>query len=142
MHLLVVIFDQKVSDVPLDRTPFDFIAPHVGNDPRARSVLANAGIAFDWQDRPIEKLSLGQRSRLALLALRFAGPNFYLLDEPTNHVDIAGQEALAAEIHERQASCILISHDRAFVEDVGNRFIEIDRGRVREADEPAFEPRT
>jgi ATPase subunit of ABC transporter with duplicated ATPase domains len=89
---------------------------------------------FDWQSHPISKLSLGQRSRVALLGLRFAEPNFYLLDEPTNHVDIAGQETLAEEIRERGASCILVSHDRSFVRDVGTRFFVIERGKLTEVE--------
>lgn len=111
--------DQDLSHVPQDQTAFDYIAGYEQNDARTRSTLATAGIAYDWQSRPINQLSLGQQSRVALLALRFAQPNFYLLDEPTNHIDIAGQEALVEEIRERGASCILVSHDRTFVRDVG-----------------------
>ena len=88
------------------------------------------------QRQAIGKLSFGQKSRLALLALRFAEPNFYLLDEPTNHVDIAGQEALAEEIMSKGASCLLVSHDRAFVRDVGNRFLVVERGGIHEEDSP------
>jgi ATPase subunit of ABC transporter with duplicated ATPase domains len=54
------------------------------------------------------------------------------MDEPTNHVDIAGQEQLEAEILEHHASCILISHDRNFVRNIGTRFFEIVRGRMVE----------
>ena len=88
------------------------------------------------QSRPIGHLSFGQQSRLALLALRFASPNFYLLDEPTNHVDIAGQEALAEEIRANGACCLLVSHDRAFVRKVGTRFLVVERGELRELESP------
>ncbi len=88
------------------------------------------------QSRPIGHLSFGQKSRLALLALRFAEPNFYLLDEPTNHVDIAGQEALAEEIRALGACCVLVSHDRAFVRDVASRFLVVEQGNLRERDSP------
>ena len=56
--------------------------------------LAGAGFPMEKQGRPIAQLSLGQRARLGLLALRLTEPNFYLMDEPTNHVDIPGREAL------------------------------------------------
>ena len=69
-----------------------------------------------------------------LLALRFTEPNFYLLDEPTNHVDIAGQEDLAEEI--KGASCVLVSHDRTFVREVGTRFLVVERGGLREYETP------
>ncbi len=130
--------DQALSDVPLARTPFEFVAEQGQGlgDARCRSTLATAGIAFEAQSRPIAELSFGQKSRLALLALRFAAPNFYLLDEPTNHVDIAGQEALAEEIRAQEACCVLVSHDRAFVRDVGTRFWVVERKRLEECESP------
>lgn len=134
--LITGYLDQALSDVPLDQSSFDVVSGLGESDARCRSALANAGIAFDWQERPVGKLSWGQRARVALLALRFAEPNFYLLDEPTNHVDIAGQDALAEEIKARGAGCILVSHDRTFVRDVGTRFFTIDRGKLIERDGP------
>jgi ATPase subunit of ABC transporter with duplicated ATPase domains len=53
------------------------------------------------------------------------------MDEPTNHVDIAGQEQLEAEILAHGATCVLVSHDRFFVRAVGTRFLRIERGRMR-----------
>lgn len=128
--------DQALSDVPMDRTSFDHISGRGESDDRCRSALANAGITFDWQGRRLDQLSWGQRARVALLALRFAEPNFYLLDEPTNHVDIAGQDALAEEIRERGAGCVLVSHDRTFVREVGSRFLTIKGGKLIESETP------
>jgi ATPase subunit of ABC transporter with duplicated ATPase domains len=62
-----------------------------------------------------------------MLVLRLQHPNFYLLDEPTNHLDIEGQEALEEELTRHDAACLLVSHDRQFVSNVGNRFWWIDR---------------
>ncbi|MGO1118255.1 ABC-F family ATP-binding cassette domain-containing protein [Rhodovibrionaceae bacterium A322] len=134
--LVTGYLDQALSDIPLDKSPFDVISRYDISDARSRAALASAGIAFDWQRRPISTLSLGQRSRLALLALRFTEPNFYLLDEPTNHIDIAGQEALAGEIKAKQASCVLVSHDRSFVREVGTRFLSIEQKKLSESDSP------
>jgi ATPase subunit of ABC transporter with duplicated ATPase domains len=72
--------------------------------------------------------------RLGMLALRLTQPNLYLLDEPTNHLDIAGQEQLEAEILAQEATAVLASHDRAFVQAVGTRFLRIDRGRLTETE--------
>jgi len=74
--------------------------------------------------------------RLAMLVLRLTNPNFYLLDEPTNHLDIQGQEALEAELKEHDASCLLVSHDRTFVREVGNRFWLIEGKMLEEVDGP------
>ncbi|GLQ57705.1 ABC-F family ATP-binding cassette domain-containing protein [Devosia nitrariae] len=129
--------DQAMSQLPNDETPHQFITRRFDvADQRARGLLAGAGFAIEKQARPIGQLSYGQRTRLGLLALRLTEPNFYLLDEPTNHVDIAGQEQLEAEILERDASGILVSHDRAFVEAVATRFMLIDKGRLTEVDWP------
>ena len=57
-----------------------------------------------------------------MLVLRLQHPNFYLLDELTNHLDIEGQEALEEELTRHDAACLLVSHDRQFVSNVGNRF--------------------
>lgn len=71
-----------------------------------------------------------------MLVLRLQHPNFYLLDEPTNHLDIEGQEALEEELTRHDATCLLVSHDRQFVSNVGNRFWWIDRRRLVEVDSP------
>jgi len=134
--LVMGYMDQALSDVLPERTPFDFVTGLGQSDAQCRSALAAAGIVYDTQSRPIRDLSFGQKSRLALLALRFASPNFYLLDEPTNHVDIAGQETLAEEIRANGACCLFVSHDRAFVRDVGTRFLVVERGKLHERDSP------
>jgi len=71
-----------------------------------------------------------------MLVLRLTEPNFYLLDEPTNHLDIEGQEALEDELMAQQATCLLISHDRDFVRNVGNRFWLIERKKLVEVEGP------
>ena len=134
--LVMGYMDQALSDVPPDRTPFDFVSGLGRSDAQCRSALAAAGIFHDLQRRSIGNLSFGEKSRLALLALRFATPNFYLLDEPTNHIDIAGQEALAEEIGANGACCLFVSHDRAFVRDVATRFLVVERGELRERESP------
>jgi ATPase subunit of ABC transporter with duplicated ATPase domains len=129
--------DQLMSQLPLDDTPHGHIAGlfRLG-DQRSISLLAAAGFTVDMQRRPIRVLSPGQKARLGLLALRLTEPNFYLLDEPTNHVDIAGQERLEAEILAHTPTCVLVSHDRAFVAAVATRFLLIEHDRLEEIDAP------
>jgi ATPase subunit of ABC transporter with duplicated ATPase domains len=129
--------DQLMSHLPDDATPHGFIGDRFRpGDQRAVSLLAGAGFTVDMQRRPIARLSLGQKARLGLLALRLTEPNFYLMDEPTNHVDIAGQERLEAEILAHEATCVIVSHDRAFVQAIGTRFLLIDSGKIVEIDGP------
>ncbi len=129
--------DQLMSHLPDSETPHAFISSSFRpGDQRSTSLLAGAGFTVEMQRRPIAQLSLGQKARLGLLALRLTEPNFYLMDEPTNHVDIAGQERLEAEVLAQEATCVIVSHDRAFVQAIATRFLLIDSGRMTEIDGP------
>ena len=127
---------QSLAQLPAKATPFDLVTAFKTGDAAARSLLAGAGIRQDAQTRPLAPLSGGQKARLAMLLLRLQQPNFYLLDEPTNHLDIEGQEALEAELLTQGATCLLVSHDRSFVRNVGSRFWLIDKRRLVEVDDP------
>ena len=129
--------DQLMSHLPEASTPHEYISGTFRpGDQRTISLLASAGFSVDMQRRPIARLSPGQKARLGLLALRLTEPNFYLMDEPTNHVDITGQERLEAEILAHEATCVIVSHDRAFVQAIATRFLLIDGGKITEVDSP------
>ena len=129
--------DQALSNLGQDDTPLGVITRlfELGEQ-RAHTLLAGAGMGIDMQGRAIGRLSGGQKARLAMLVLRLTNPNFYLLDEPTNHLDIDGQEALEGELTANEPSCLLVSHDRSFVRNIGNRFWLIDRKRLVEVEGP------
>jgi ATPase subunit of ABC transporter with duplicated ATPase domains len=129
--------DQHLSQLFDSDTPMTAVAGQFDiGDQRARAVLAGAGVTIQMQDTKIGALSGGQKARLAMLVLRLRNPNFYLLDEPTNHLDIEGQEALEDELIEHDASCLLVSHDRSFLRNVGNRFWWIKDRKLEEVDSP------
>jgi ATP-binding cassette subfamily F protein 3 len=81
-------------------------------------------------------LSGGQRARLQIAALILRGANFLLLDEPTNNLDIPSverlEEALLTFLAEGQGTILAISHDRAFLDTVCGRILELDEGVVRD----------
>ncbi|MBB3965532.1 ABC-F family ATP-binding cassette domain-containing protein [Rhizobium metallidurans] len=129
--------DQALNELIDEETPMRMMLRRFDvGDARARALLAGAGMTIEMQGKPIGRLSGGQKARLGMLALRLTNPNFYLLDEPTNHLDIEGQEALESELMARQASCLLVSHDRDFIRNVGNRFWLIDGKRLVEVESP------
>lgn len=129
--------DQHLSQLSDKDTPMTAVAGNFDiGDQRARGVLAGAGVTIQMQDTVIGALSGGQKARLAMLILRLRNPNFYLLDEPTNHLDIEGQEALEDELIAHEASCLLVSHDRSFMRNVGNRFWWINGRKLEEVESP------
>ena len=129
--------DQHLSQLNDAQTPMQSVAGQFNvGDQRARGLLAGAGVNIQMQDTKIGALSGGQKARLAMLILRLAQPNFYLLDEPTNHLDIEAQEMLEAELKAHGATCLLVSHDRSFLRNVGNRFWRIDLKRLVEVPDP------
>ena len=135
--IVIGYVDQLMSHLPEASTPHAFISGTFRpGDQRTTSLLASAGFSVEVQRRPIHRLSPGQKARLGLLALRLTEPNFYLMDEPTNHVDIAGQERLEAEILAHAATCIIVSHDRAFVQAIATRHLLIERGTIVEVNSP------
>ena len=75
-------------------------------------------------------LSGGWRRRVALARALVSKPDLLLLDEPTNHLDIATIEWLEHEIRGYSGSVVFITHDRAFLQKLATRIVEIDRGQV------------
>jgi ATPase subunit of ABC transporter with duplicated ATPase domains len=131
--IVVGYLDQQMSQLPSQPTLLDFLTNRFPlGDQRSLSLLAGAGFDVETQRRPIANLSPGQKARLGLLVLRLEEPNFYLMDEPTNHVDIAGQERLESEIMAHEATCVLVSHDRFFIREIGTRFLRIEGNTIRE----------
>lgn len=129
--------DQEMSQLPAGATAHDFILSTFRlGDQRSRALLAGAGFSVEKQKLPIARLSPGEKARLGLLGLRLTEPNFYLMDEPTNHVDISGREQLEAEILVSGATCLVVSHDRTFVATIGTRFLLVEGVRMREIEAP------
>jgi ATP-binding cassette subfamily F protein uup len=95
---------------------------------RVEQVLQRLSLAPDVE---VERLSGGLRKRVALARALVAQPELLLLDEPTNHLDVAGIEWLQALLTERRGSLVVISHDRAFIDAVASRIVELDRGVLR-----------
>jgi ATP-binding cassette subfamily F protein uup len=78
----------------------------------------------------LSELSGGWRRRVALAKALVSKPDVLLLDEPTNHLDIATIEWLEHEVRGYKGSVIFITHDRAFLQKLATRIVEIDRGRI------------
>lgn len=90
------------------------------------------GLGFSRADlnRPTSEFSGGWRMRIELAKLLLSKPDVLLLDEPTNHLDIESIEWLESFLMSKANAVILVSHDRAFLNNVTNRTIEINCGKI------------
>ena len=86
------------------------------SDERARSVLGSLGLIKEKSVRLVGHLSGGEKARVALAIFALIPHNLLLLDEPSNHLDQVTLETLTASLKEFEGSCLVISHDRAFLE--------------------------
>jgi ATP-binding cassette subfamily F protein uup len=92
---------------------------------RVAQALGRAGFADGRA--PVATLSGGWQKRLAIARELAAEPDILLMDEPTNHLDVEGILWLEALLTERARACLVVSHDRYFLEHVATRMLEIDR---------------
>jgi len=80
-------------------------------------------------DSPVDKLSGGERRRVALCRLLLEKPDILLLDEPTNHLDAESVSWLEKTLRDYQGTVMVITHDRYFLDNVTNWILELERGR-------------
>ncbi len=95
---------------------------------RVEQALQRLNLPADVQ---VDDLSGGTRKRVALARALVAAPELLLLDEPTNHLDVDAIEWLQGLLRDWKGALVLVSHDRAFIDAVATRIIELDRGILR-----------
>ena len=90
------------------------------------------GLGFERKDfdRPCSEFSGGWRMRIELAKILLSHPDLLLLDEPTNHLDIESIQWLEDFLKSSPSAVLMVSHDRAFIDNVCNRTIEITLGRI------------
>src|SRR6185503_8053739 len=82
-------------------------------------------------DARIDLLSGGRKKRVALAQALVARPDVLLLDEPTNHLDLDAIDWLQELLRDWGGALVVVSHDRAFIDAVATRIVELDRGILR-----------
>lgn len=98
---------------------------------KIRGVLFGLGFLEEDFSKSVNNLSGGQKSRLHLAKILLKPSNLILLDEPTNHLDIESIQFLESYLREYKGSCLIISHDRYFLNAVCNRIFSIENKKLK-----------
>ena len=98
---------------------------------KAKSTLTGLGFSEEEFNLSVDKLSGGQKTRVALGKILLSDANLLMLDEPTNHLDIESVEWLEDFLKNYSGAFIVISHDRYFLDRVTNKTFELDNMRFR-----------
>jgi ATP-binding cassette subfamily F protein uup len=109
----------------LERALVDGNVPENEHEQRLRELMGRTG--FPDEDAEARSLSGGWRKRLAICEGVIVEPDVLLLDEPTNHLDLGGIEWLEELLNYTPSACVIISHDRFFLEAVSNETAELNR---------------
>lgn len=109
----------------------DWLAGDWDQGPELAAQAAALGFNPGDLDRPVESFSGGERKLLAITAGFLRRPPLYLLDEPTNYLDGAAMARLAAAVKNYRGACLIVSHDRAFLDACVDKVLELERGRLR-----------
>ncbi len=129
----VAYFDQELDNLNGELTVLQSIWEL---DPQAesgamRSYLARFGFSGDEPLNKVSSLSGGEKTKLSLALLLYHPANFIILDEPTNHLDLDSREALEDALLNYDGTCLIVSHDRYFLDKVANRVLHIDSGSLK-----------
>ena len=100
-------------------------AYHLYSEGELRNILGRFLFRGEAVFQEIGDLSGGERARLALLKLMMSGANTLILDEPTNHLDIESKEVFEEALLEFPGTCIIVSHDRYFLNRIPTRIMEL-----------------
>tara|TARA_A100001391_G_scaffold7621_8_gene5043 strand:+ start:63004 stop:64887 length:1884 start_codon:yes stop_codon:yes gene_type:complete len=124
----------QVEELASDSTPLELMTRAMdGKTPGAvRAQLGRFGFSGPRATANVEKLSGGERARLALALITRDAPHLLILDEPTNHLDVDAREALVQALNDYSGAVILISHDRHMVELTADRLVLVDSGTAKD----------
>jgi len=101
-------------------------------DEQIEKILKGLGFSPSDFNKPLKEFSGGWQMRVELAKILLSKPSLVLLDEPTNHLDIESVTWLETFLKEYPGAIMLVSHDRAFLDNITNRTIEVSRGEVED----------
>lgn len=124
-NIVTGYYDQLQENLNMNNTVFDEIYDEYPTLTVTEIRNALAVFMFRGEDvfKPINKLSGGERARVELTKLMLKKNNFLIMDEPTNHLDIDSREALEKALSEYDATMLMVSHDRYFINKMADRIL-------------------
>jgi len=127
-------YDQDTSALRDDGTPTSELrrVRPAWTDLEVRSHLAKFLFRGNEVEKSVGALSGGERARLSLAKLILSEPTWLAMDEPTNHIDLAGRTALEEMLGAFSGALVCVSHDREFLDGLCNRIVEVTGDGVRE----------
>ncbi len=130
-------YDQELDETSSDASMAAFLIERSPlPDDQVRNRLIGAGFPYRDHGKSMRILSGGERARVLFVALSLQRPNFLVLDEPTNHIDMQGRIELEQELVASGAAVLITSHDRQFLDTVAQRFLWVRDGRLIEIGDP------
>ncbi|WP_196891426.1 ABC-F family ATP-binding cassette domain-containing protein [Aureivirga marina] len=120
----------KVIERVSDLSEKFYAIEEINYDAEVEKALAGLGFEREDYDKPTSEFSGGWRMRIELAKILLQKPDLILMDEPTNHLDIESVHWLEDFLVNHANAVIVISHDRAFVDNITNRTIEVTMGRI------------
>jgi ATP-binding cassette subfamily F protein 3 len=120
----------QVEELDGDDTPIEHMSRLMKGATQGaiRAQLGRFGFSGDKAMTRVDKLSGGERARLALALITRDAPHLLILDEPTNHLDVDSREALVQALNGYDGAVILVSHDRHMVELTADRLVMVEDG--------------
>ncbi|MBO6523463.1 MAG: ABC-F family ATP-binding cassette domain-containing protein [Balneolaceae bacterium] len=123
----------QADELDLNADPLEVMmqAGSMEKESRLRSILGSFLFTGDDVFKKVKVLSGGEKSRLALAKMLLSPANFLIFDEPTNHLDMSSKNILQQAIQQYEGTCMIVSHDRSFLDPIVNKVLEIQPGRIR-----------
>ncbi len=126
-------FDQELENLNTELTVLENawqLDPQAESG-KIRSYLGRFGFTGDESLCKVSSLSGGEKTKLSLALLLYHPANFIIMDEPTNHLDLESREVLEKALLEYQGTCLIVSHDRYFLDKIANKILHIENKCLR-----------
>eukprot|EP01006_Ploeotia_vitrea_P034969 TRINITY_DN65827_c5_g3_i2.p1 TRINITY_DN65827_c5_g3~~TRINITY_DN65827_c5_g3_i2.p1 ORF type:complete len:901 (+),score=494.79 TRINITY_DN65827_c5_g3_i2:34-2703(+) len=137
---VVAVFQQHQTEaLDLDKSPLEFMMEkfHPTTEETVRSHMGRFGITTELASQPIRTLSGGQKARLSFSVVTWRRPQFVIMDEPSNHLDLETIDALVLAITQFSGGVVVVSHDQHLLQNTCQEFWALSRQTID--DEKEFE---